>query len=536
MPVDNHAHLHTVEQNLSLLAPLNLPALSDHVTMSYDPQDWQACEQRLQKQGVAGSYIVVQPTSRWFFKCWSEEKMAATLTALQADGHQLVITSGPDAREQAMVERILALCPPQGVISLAGQLTLRQLAALIDHAKLFIGVDSVPMHMAAALQTPCVALFGPSKLTFWRPWQATGAVIWAGDFGELPDPDAIDTGTDERYLDFIPTDAVIAAARARWHESISFGDRSPKIPPGRRGRTFRFPRPEALEQQDLDLNVITREWQGDANPNWHIHLCNPLKLGRISRERGFAVAAGALWEKERFDLVQSHERIPGCDIYRAGDGVHRRWLLQRARLLPEWRRKWLFSNRYHRYVMCAERAMYAAPELKAVICNAEMIKQEIIADFGVPADKITVIYNAIDNQKFPPADEAQRQRLREQYQIPQRAHCLIFVGSGFERKGLAAAIRAVAATDSHLPVVGKDKDEKRYRALAQSLGCSDRVHFMGVQKQTLPFYQAADALLLPTLYDPFPNVILEAMSCGLPVITSTTCGGAEFITPARTAS
>ena len=107
---------------------------------------------------------------------------------------------------------------------------------------------------------------------------------------------------------------------------------------------------EALEQQDLDLNVITREWQGDANPNWHIHLCNPLKLGRISRERGFAVAARALWQKEHFDLVQSHERIPGCDIYRAGDGVHRRWLLQRARLLPEWRRKWLFSNRYHRYV------------------------------------------------------------------------------------------------------------------------------------------------------------------------------------------
>ena len=56
---------------------------------------------------------------------------------------------------------------------------------------------------------------------------------------------------------------------------------------------------------------------------------------------------------------------------------------------------------------------------------------------------------------------------------------------------------------------------------------------MGVQKQTLPFYQAADALLLPTLYDPFPNVILEAMSCGLPVITSTTCGGAEFITPGQ---
>ncbi|MFR0521540.1 glycosyltransferase family 9 protein, partial [Klebsiella michiganensis] len=72
-------------------------------------------------------------------------------------------------------------------------LTLRRLASVIDHARLFIGVDSVPMHMAAALGTPLVALFGPSKLTFWRPWQAQGEVIWAGDFGSIPDPDDIDT-------------------------------------------------------------------------------------------------------------------------------------------------------------------------------------------------------------------------------------------------------------------------------------------------------------------------------------------------------
>ncbi|AHG20181.1 glycosyl transferase family 1 [Chania multitudinisentens RB-25] len=288
---------------------------------------------------------------------------------------------------------------------------------------------------------------------------------------------------------------------------------------------------EALTQQNLDLSVISRKWPADVNPNGHIHLCNPIKFGRINRERGFADAARTLWQKENFDLVQSHERIAGCDIYRAGDGVYRRWLLQRARLLPEWRRKWLFSNRYHRSVMCAERALYAAQELKAVICNANMIKQEIIDDFGIRADKITVIYNAIDHQTFLPASEQQRQQLRAQYQIPLPAHCLIFVGSDFACKGLAMAIRAIAPTESYLLVVGKDKAEKRYRALAQSLGCSNRVRFIGAQKHTLPFYQAADALLLPALYAPFPNVILEAMSCGLPVITSTTCGGAEFITP-----
>lgn len=215
VPVDGHGAMHTVEQNLSLLQPLGLATTSQQVTMSYTPQDWQASELLLREQGVNGDYIVVQPTSRWFFKCWSEEKMAATISALQADGHTLVLTAGPDAKEQKMVEQILAHCPAQGVVSLAGRLTLRQLAALIDHARLFIGVDSVPMHMAAALQTPCIALFGPSKLTFWRPWQAIGQVIWAGDYGPLPDPDDIDTGTEQRYLDLIPADAVIAAARSQ---------------------------------------------------------------------------------------------------------------------------------------------------------------------------------------------------------------------------------------------------------------------------------------------------------------------------------
>jgi UDP-glucose:(heptosyl)LPS alpha-1,3-glucosyltransferase len=286
---------------------------------------------------------------------------------------------------------------------------------------------------------------------------------------------------------------------------------------------------EALEQHNLELNVITRQWQGEVKPNWHIHLCNPWKFGRISRERGFANAARTLWQREQFDLVQSHERIPGCDLYRAGDGVHRRWLLQRARILPGWRGKQLMVDRYHRYVMNAEQEMYAAPELKAVICNAELIKQEIIEDFGLPADKIHVIYNAIDNQRFLPVTESQRAVLRQQYQIPITASCLIYVGSGFERKGLAAAIRAIAGTDRHLLVVGKDKEEKRYQALSQTLGCGNRVHFLGMQTNTLPFYQMADGLLLPTLYDPFPNVILEAMSCGLPVITTPTCGGAEFI-------
>ncbi|UDJ86912.1 putative lipopolysaccharide heptosyltransferase III [Erwinia amylovora] len=208
---DQHQTMHTVEQNLSLLHPLNLAAIDSTVGMHYSPDDAHAVQRLL---NGTEKYIVIQPTSRWFFKCWSEEKFAAVLQSLRDDGHTIVLTSGPDTKELGMVKNIISLLSSDDkVISLAGQLTLNQLAALIDEAGLFIGVDSVPMHMAAALKTPCIALFGPSKLVYWRPWQVNGEVIWAGDFAPLPDPDSVDTKTSERYLDAIPVETVLNAAR-----------------------------------------------------------------------------------------------------------------------------------------------------------------------------------------------------------------------------------------------------------------------------------------------------------------------------------
>lgn len=286
---------------------------------------------------------------------------------------------------------------------------------------------------------------------------------------------------------------------------------------------------EALDDDSLELNIITRSWQGEPKPEWHLHLCNPKKWGRISRERGFAVAARACWQQEKFDIVQSHERIAGCDIFRAGDGVHRVWLEQRARVVSPVQRLLTQVSRYHRYVMTAEEEMFRSPALKKIICNSLMVKNDIMRCFQVPEEKFAVIYNAIDSTRFMPATAEQRQQSREQLNLPDIAKVFIYVGSGFERKGLKASISALAATDAHLLVVGQDKQQSRYENLARSLGCEKRIHFLGVQNNVIPFYHAADSLILPTLYDPFPNVILEAMACGLPVITSFTCGGAEFI-------
>ncbi|TCL05556.1 glycosyltransferase family 4 protein [Sodalis ligni] len=288
---------------------------------------------------------------------------------------------------------------------------------------------------------------------------------------------------------------------------------------------------EALDSDELELNILTRQWSGEPRPNWHVHICNPAKWGRVSRERGFAEAAKRCWQREQFDLVQSHERIAGCDVFRAGDGVHRVWLEQRARIDTPWQR-WLTSmSGYHRYVLAAEEAMFHSSSLKKIICNSAMVMNDIIRCYQVPADKFALIYNAIDSSSFYPSSSEQRQLARERLSLPDEACALIYVGSGFERKGLRQAIAAIAATDRYLVVVGQDKHQPKYLAYANSLGCRQRIRFVGIQKDVLPFYHAADGLILPTLYDPFPNVILEAMACGLPVITSQTCGGAEFIEP-----
>lgn len=207
--------LHTVEQNLRALEVLGLEASTQdkHCVMAINQDDRDDIRQKLASLGVHGAYIVVHPPARWFFKCWEDERFAEVIQALANDGWPVIVTGGNSDQELTLVGNIMSRVRSPRVHSLAGQLTLNTLAALIDGARLFLGVDSVPMHMAAALQTDCVALFGPSKLNEWTPWMCRAIVINAADYAPLPDPDDVDTSTDQRYLSAIPVDAVLQATQ-----------------------------------------------------------------------------------------------------------------------------------------------------------------------------------------------------------------------------------------------------------------------------------------------------------------------------------
>ncbi len=277
----------------------------------------------------------------------------------------------------------------------------------------------------------------------------------------------------------------------------------------------------ALERAGMEMTLISRSEQGwGARRSLRV---DPFHAGNLWRDWSFARGARKAWRREHFDVVQSHERIPGCDVYRAGDGVHRRWLeLRRAAATPLERLR-IALNPYHAYVCKAEKRMLEHPRLRAVICNSKMVREEIRRGFRIAPDKLHVIYNGIDVEQFHPKHrERLRGAARAEIGCSARDTVFAFVGSGFSRKGLDAASAAVSRGPYWLLVVGRDK---------YSGQVPERVRFLGGREDVRPYYAAADCFLLPTRYDPFPNTVLEAMAMGLPAIVSSRCGAAEVIEP-----
>lgn len=161
-------------------------------------------------------FIHLHPASRWFFKCWTIEKMAELINTLHREGWPVVLTAAPSPDELAMVSAIQARLD-QPAHSLAGQLSLKELAALSAQARLFIGVDSAPMHMAAAVATPVVALFGPSGDKQWGAWPSGAPVRLVTSTAHPCRPCGIDGcggGKVSDCLVRIPVEAVLDATHA----------------------------------------------------------------------------------------------------------------------------------------------------------------------------------------------------------------------------------------------------------------------------------------------------------------------------------
>ncbi len=171
---------HTVEVHLDALRRLGIYPDDENRQLVLIPgEQAESNIEKIQKQHKLkqNSYLLIHPTSRWLFKGWSHQGFADVFQQLHNNGHKLVITSAPDPSEMDVIQKIVSNINHLPVVNLAGKLNLKELSALINHAACFIGLDSVPMHIAAAVNTPCVAMFGPSNEKVWGPWQAKHTTI-----------------------------------------------------------------------------------------------------------------------------------------------------------------------------------------------------------------------------------------------------------------------------------------------------------------------------------------------------------------------
>jgi UDP-glucose:(heptosyl)LPS alpha-1,3-glucosyltransferase len=277
----------------------------------------------------------------------------------------------------------------------------------------------------------------------------------------------------------------------------------------------------ALVEHGYDVHLLTF---GEQAPVRGVTVRRLPLPTRVSAARALLLVAGARRVVSRggWDVVPSHERTLDQDIYRAGEGCHRAYLASRQRAEPR--------GLYHRLILSLERRVFArTPRIVAI---ARLGKQEIETLYAVNPARVSVVYNGVDLQRFHPRHRATLGvDARRELDLASDAWVILFVGSGFERKGLATALTAFAALDdpgSRLLVVGKG-DLRAYRAQAEQLGVGARVAWLGPRPDVERWYAAADACVLPARYEPFGNVHLEALASGVPMLTSRAAGGGEVV-------
>jgi UDP-glucose:(heptosyl)LPS alpha-1,3-glucosyltransferase len=259
----------------------------------------------------------------------------------------------------------------------------------------------------------------------------------------------------------------------------------------------------------------------------------PVLGGKTGRVLTYALNVRKLLRQTPGRLVFSLERTIYQHVYRAGDGCHREWLKRRRPYLTPAARLAQDYSPFHRLLLGLEQRLFTDPHLLRVIANSLQVQREIESHYGLDPAKIRVIYNGLDHQRFRPLEVPGTMALKNKLGLEENSRVVLFVGSGFARKGLAFLLEAFGGLkdqSSFLWIVGKGPI-KSYLQLARRLGVAARVKFWGPQADTAPFYQAAAVLALPTIYDPCSNVVLEGLSCGCPVVTTAANGASEFITP-----
>ncbi len=258
----------------------------------------------------------------------------------------------------------------------------------------------------------------------------------------------------------------------------------------------------------------------------------PVKVNHFAswtKNRSFADNVDKVVQQHKFDIVHGLSRTPAVDTFRVTDPLQAHWLNvfyrnALVRRLQDW-------NPRHRTILDIERSVYQSSHVRRYITQSKLDTRLLVEYYGVPEEKIVRVCNGVDTVQFQPQARHESATVREELGVQPGEPLLVFASMDFRRKGLGPLLKTLTLCKTpgvKLLVLGNG-DCRTYGKLAAQLGLKDRVIFAGRQSAMARYYGAGDLFVLPTIYEPFPNVNLEAMGCGTPVLTSATAGGADII-------
>jgi UDP-glucose:(heptosyl)LPS alpha-1,3-glucosyltransferase len=288
----------------------------------------------------------------------------------------------------------------------------------------------------------------------------------------------------------------------------------------------------------LQVSILTTD--SAHTPSYHpgisVHSVKTCRWPAFRRMEQFDRFVQNYLQKHPSKIVFGMDRNRFQTHYRAGNGVHAAFLKSRSLIENRFKQLSFLLNPLHLKILELEKAAFENPWLQKLFTNSHMVRKEIQEYYCTDKAKIEVIHNGVEwhemENDFKSWPE-QKGKITQKYGLDAKVFHFLFIGNGYLRKGLRQLLSAMALLkerEFHLSIIGKDNDLRDYQELVSQYRLQRHVAFFGPQKEIRPFYQMADALVIPSFYDPFANVTVEALAMGLFVVSSKFNGGHEILT------
>lgn len=286
-----------------------------------------------------------------------------------------------------------------------------------------------------------------------------------------------------------------------------------------------------FKKKGLSFDVITSSVTPELQKEFSVRILD-IPEQTLSRSYAFNQACQPLLQNGEYSCILGLTQVAGCHIYRVGGGLLKFWEnLKYPGLLGKIQKQFSMN---HQFSLRLEDYVFQHVSLKKIIVHSELLENQIKKFYPEVAQKMVLIPNGIDSVEFTPKNWTPKQKqeyLRLHGVKPGKLN-LLFAGNNYTRKGLFIILEVLSALSHlegiHLWIAGKG-DEEEVRLFAKKTKCRCHLSFLGLVQKMNELYNAMDLLVHPALYDPCSNSCMEALACGLPVITTDLNGASMFL-------